>query len=106
MFSSMIRSIISTKFQINPLTVTSFSGSEPKRPPPPPVAGEISKCRRLIIGLNLIDAFSFLESEKHINDFQWSTTVFSQLRIDKFDDTLQNFASTTKVTDEKSSITF
>ena len=30
MFTSIIHTIISTKFQINPLTVTLFSGSGPK----------------------------------------------------------------------------
>ena len=33
MFTSIIRTIISTKFQINPLTLTSFSGSGPKSHP-------------------------------------------------------------------------
>ena len=52
MFTSVICTIISRKFQINPLTVTLFSGSgskspPPSPPPPPPVAGKISKCRRL-----------------------------------------------------------
>ena len=32
MFTSIIRTIINTKFQINPLTVTLFSGSGPKTP--------------------------------------------------------------------------
>ena len=44
MFTSIIATFIGTKFQINPLNL--FSGSGPKSPPPP-VAGEISKCRRL-----------------------------------------------------------
>ena len=35
MFTSIIHTIISTKFQINPLTVTLFFGSGPKKPPPP-----------------------------------------------------------------------
>ena len=39
LFTSIIRTIISSKFKINPLTVTLFSGSGS--------AGEISKCRRL-----------------------------------------------------------
>ena len=52
-FTSIICTIISTKFQINPSTVTLFSGSGPKSPPPPPVAGEISKCRRLLSVLRL-----------------------------------------------------
>ena len=39
MFTSIIRTIISSKFQINPLNVTLFSGSGS--------AGEISKCGRL-----------------------------------------------------------
>ena len=30
MFTSIIRTIIGTKFQINPLTITLFSGSGPK----------------------------------------------------------------------------
>ena len=45
MFTSTVRTIISTKFQNNPLTVTLFSGSGSRRPPPSPVAGEIPKCR-------------------------------------------------------------
>ena len=32
MFTSIIRTIIGIKFQINPLTVTMFSGSGPKSP--------------------------------------------------------------------------
>ena len=35
MFTSIIRTIIGIKFQINPLTVTWFSGSEPTSPSPP-----------------------------------------------------------------------
>ena len=38
MFTSIIRTIIGIKFQINPLTVTLFSGSGPKVPPPPCLA--------------------------------------------------------------------
>ena len=36
MFTSIIRTIISTEFQINPLTITLFFGSGPKSPPPLP----------------------------------------------------------------------
>ena len=36
MFTSIIRTIIGVKFQINLLTVTLFSGSGPKGPPSPP----------------------------------------------------------------------
>ena len=36
MFTSIIRTIIGIKFQIDPLTVTRFSGSGPTSPPPPP----------------------------------------------------------------------
>ena len=43
MFTSIIRTIIGTKFQLNPLTITLLSGQKA----PPPIAGEISKCRRL-----------------------------------------------------------
>ena len=35
MFTSIIRSIIGAKFQISPLTITLFSRSGPKSPPPP-----------------------------------------------------------------------
>ena len=42
MFPSFMHTIISPKFQINQLTLTLFSGSGQK-----PLAGEISKCRRL-----------------------------------------------------------
>ena len=42
MFTGIIRTIITTKFQVNLLTVSLFSGSGPKSLPPP-VAGEISK---------------------------------------------------------------
>ena len=35
MFTSIIRTIIGIKFQINPLTITLFSGSGPKSPPLP-----------------------------------------------------------------------
>ena len=35
MFTSIIRTIISSKFQINPLTVTLFSGSGSTSPLPP-----------------------------------------------------------------------
>ena len=35
MFTSIIRTIIGIKFQINPLTVILFSGSGPKSPPFP-----------------------------------------------------------------------
>ena len=34
MFTSIMRTIIGIKFRINPLTVTLFSGSGPKSPPP------------------------------------------------------------------------
>ena len=55
MLTSIIRTIISSKFQINPLTVTLFSGSGSTHPPlPSPVAGEISKCSRLYIGLKYL----------------------------------------------------
>ena len=36
MFTSIIRTIISTKFQVNPLAITSFSESGPKALPPSP----------------------------------------------------------------------
>ena len=36
MFTSIIHTIISIKFQFNPLTVTLFSGPGPKSPSPPP----------------------------------------------------------------------
>ena len=45
MFTSFIHTITSTKFQINQLTLTLFSGSGPKSPP---VAGKISKCRKYL----------------------------------------------------------
>ena len=45
MFTGIIQAIIGTKFQINPLTVTLFSGSGPKAPP---IAGEFSKLRAMI----------------------------------------------------------
>ena len=35
MFTSIIRTIIGIKFQINPLTLTLFSGSRTKSPPLP-----------------------------------------------------------------------
>ena len=38
MLTSIIRTIIGIKFQINPLTVTLFSGSGPKSPSPPCLA--------------------------------------------------------------------
>ena len=41
MFTSIIRTIIGIKFQIDPLTVTLFSGSGPKGPLSP-VPGKIS----------------------------------------------------------------
>ena len=44
MFISIIRTIIGSKFQIDPVTVPVFLGPDQKAPP---VAGEISKCRRL-----------------------------------------------------------
>ena len=48
MFTGIICTIISDKFQINPLTVTLFPRSGPESlPPPSPQAGQISKCRRL-----------------------------------------------------------
>ena len=34
MFTSIIRTIIGIKFQIDPLTITLFSGSGPKAPSP------------------------------------------------------------------------
>ena len=40
MFPSIIYTIIGSKFQINPLTVTLFSGSVPKSPPPPQQLGK------------------------------------------------------------------
>ena len=43
MFTGIIRTIISSKFQSNPLTATVFSGPDQKAP----LAGEFSKCRRL-----------------------------------------------------------
>ena len=52
MFTSIIRTITGTKFQVNPLTHIYiynlvFWVWAKKPPPPPPVAGEITKCRRL-----------------------------------------------------------
>ena len=47
MFTSTIRTIICSKFQIDPITVNLLSGSGPKSPPPPLWAGKIAKCRRL-----------------------------------------------------------
>ena len=45
--------------------------------------------------LDLIDAFSLLKSERN-RSLLLSTTTFSQLNIDNFGDTLQNFVSTPK----------
>ena len=46
LFTGIIDAILGTKFQVNQLTITLFF--EPgSKSPPSPVAGEISKCRRL-----------------------------------------------------------
>ena len=86
MFTNIIHTIISTKFQINPLTVTLFSGSgpkdpsplfsvsRPKSPPPPPRSWQNLK---MPYGIGISNA-GIVWYPYHCNDdkhwcFSWNT---------------------------------
>ena len=68
MFTSIIRTIIGTKFQINPLAISLFYGSGPKSPS---VAGEISEA----FGLDISARQSILSMTKTNCSFNMKVLV-------------------------------